>query len=176
MKVLYVAMEDTGSRRWAPVARLRRKNGHYVFDYTRGAERLSNFEPFGRMSNVGCQYVSDTLFPLFENRVLAAGRPEYQDYLRWLGLTEQQHDPIEELARTGGRRATDALELVPCPEPTRDGRYELHFFARGLRHNRAEEQVRAAKLVPGERLYLLNPSLTRRLEIPIEDNGLSVHR
>ena len=148
-------MQDPDSRRWAPVARLRRENGHYLFDYTRGTQRLPNFEPFGRMSKVGLQYVSDALFPLFANRVLAAGRPEYHDYLRWLGLTEQDHDALEELARTGGRRATDTLEVVPCPESTPDGRYELHFFARGLRLLGAEEQVRAATLMPGERLHLL---------------------
>jgi hypothetical protein len=155
MKVLYIAMQDQDSRRWAPVARLRKDNGHYLFDYTRGAQDLPNFEPFGRMNKLGLQYVSESLFPLFANRVLAAGRPEYHDYLRWLGLTEQDHDALEELARTGGRRATDTLELVPCPEPTPDGRYELHFFARGLRHLGAEEQARAAKLAPGARLYLL---------------------
>jgi hypothetical protein len=155
MKALYIAMQDPDSRRWAPVARLRRENGHYLFDYTRGARSLPHFEPFGRMSEVGVQYVSDALFPLFANRVLAAGRPEYHDYLRWLGLTEQDHNALEELARTGGRRATDTLELIPCPQPTPDGRYELHFFARGLRHLGTEEQARAANLVPGERLYLL---------------------
>ena len=156
MKALYVAMQDPDSRRWVPVARLRRQNGHYVFDYTKGARDLPNFEPFGRMSKVECQYVSEALFPLFSNRVLAAGRPEYNDYLRWLGLTEQEHDALEELARTGGRRATDTLELVPCPEPTPDRRYEVHFFARGLRHLGADEQAGAAKLVAGERLYLLS--------------------
>jgi len=155
MKALYIAMQDPDSRRWAPVARLRRENGHYLFDYTRGARSLPHFEPFGRMSKVGVQYVSDALFPLFANRVLAAGWPEYHDYLRWLGLTEQDHNALEELARTGGRRATNTLELIPCPEPTPDGRYELHFFARGLRHLGAADQARAAKLAPGERLYLL---------------------
>jgi hypothetical protein len=155
MKALYIAMQDPDSRRWAPVARLRREDGHYLFDYTRGARSLPHFEPFGRMSEVGVQYVSEALFPLFANRVLAAGRPEYHDYLRWLGLTEQDHNALEELARTGGRRATDTLELIPCPQPTPDGRYELHFFARGLRHLGAADQARAAKLVPGERLYLL---------------------
>jgi hypothetical protein len=155
MKALYIAMQDPDSRRWAPVARLRRENGHYLFDYTQGALSLPRFEPFGRMTQVGLQYVSEGLFPLLANRVLAAGRPEYHDYLRWLGLTEQEHDALEELARTGGRRATDTLELVPCPEPTPDGRYELHFFARGLRHLGAADQARAATLAPGERLYLL---------------------
>jgi hypothetical protein len=162
MKALYLAMQDPESRRWAPVGRLRRENGHYVFDYTRGAEGLANFEPFGRMSKVGFQYVSDALFPLFANRVLAAGRPEYHDYMRWLGLTKQDHDALEELARTGGRRATDTLELVPCPEPTPDGRYELHFFARGLRHLGAEERARATRLLPGERLYLLKDLQNRQ--------------
>ncbi len=111
--------------------------------------------PFGRMTKLDTEYVSTDLFPLFANRVLPRTRPEYRDYLRWLGLTETQHDELEELARTGGLRATDTLELIPCPEPTAANRYEVFFFSRGLRHLHEENQQRAARLTAGERLYLM---------------------
>lgn len=154
MKALFVAYQDVESRHWTPVARLTREDGCYHFTYTQGAKEIPNFVPFGRLVDLHTEYVSDKLFPLFANRVLPKSRPEYADYLNWLGLTQASHDALEELARTGGLRATDTLELIPCPAPTAGNRYEVFFFCRGLRHLPDVSQARALKLVPGERLYL----------------------
>lgn len=155
MKALFVAWQDPQSRRWAPVGRLSRDDGHYRFVYTHGAEELPNFTPFGRMDDLRAEYISDELFPLFANRILAKSRPEYDRYMGWLGLERATHDALEELARTGGLRATDSLELFPCPQPTRDHRYEVYFFCRGLRHLHAENPKRAAELKFGERLFVM---------------------
>ncbi len=154
MKALFIAWQNTKTRRWAPVGRLTREEGIYRFVYTRGAEKMQDFRPFGRMDDLHKAYKSEELFPIFKNRILAKNRPEYQDYLKWLGLSETQHDALEELARTGGLRATDSLELFPCPEPTEGKNYEVYFFCRGLRHLHMENQERACQLKPGERLYL----------------------
>lgn len=154
MKALFVAYQDVKSRQWAPVARLTREDGRYRFAYTKGAKDLPNFVPFGRMKELDVEYVSEKLFPLFANRVLPKSRPEYSEYLTWLGLTHASHDTLEELARTGGLRATDTLELIPCPAPTERNRYEVFFFCRGLRHLSLDSQQRAAELKSGERLYL----------------------
>jgi len=45
--------------------------------------------------------------------------------------------------------------MIPCPEPTIKGEFEVFFFSRGLRHLKTEDQQRASKLRSGERLYLL---------------------
>ncbi len=155
MKALFIAWQDTQSRSWAPVGRLTREEGIYRFVYTRGAEEMPNFRPFGRMQDLHKAYKSDELFPMFANRILAKNRPEYEAYLGWLGLSDSEYDALEELARTGGLRATDSLELFPCPEPTTDKNYEVYFFCRGLRHLHMENQERARRLEPGERLYLM---------------------
>lgn len=155
MKSLFVAWQDPKSRLWAPVGRLSREENRYRFVYTHGAESTPNFIPFGRMSDLHAEYVSDELFPLFKNRILARSRPEYERYMSWLGLDYVHPDSLEELARTGGLRATDSLELFPCPCPTEDNRYEVHFFARGIRHLHAENQRRANELLAGERLYAM---------------------
>lgn len=175
MKALFVAWQDTKSRRWAPVGRLTHEDGVYRFVYTRGAEAMPDFRPFGVMKDLHSAYKSEQLFPIFANRILAKNRPEYGDYLKWLGLSEARYDELEELARTGGLRATDSLELFPCPEPTAGKNYEVYFFCRGLRHLHAENQERARQLKPGERLYLMqdlqNPhdsmALLMRTEEPI---------
>lgn len=155
MKALFIAWQDAKTRCWAPVGRLTHENGLYRFVYTRGAEKMPNVHRFGRMDDLHKVYQSEALFPIFANRVLAKNRPEYQEYLKWLGLSEAQYDVLDELARTGGLRATDSLELFPCPEPTEEKNYEVHFFCRGLRHLHAENRQRASQLKPGERLYLM---------------------
>lgn len=155
MKSLFVAWQDPESRKWAPVGRLSRDNARYHFVYTHGAESLPNFTPFGRMNDLHVKYVSDKLFPLFANRILAKSRPEYQQYMSWLGLNHVPPDSLDELARTGGLRATDSLELFPCPSPTASHHYEVFFFARGMRHLHAENGIRASQLKLGEQLFAM---------------------
>lgn len=155
MKTLFVAWQEPNTRRWVPVGRLTYGDGTYKFVYTRGAKESKNFTPFGRMVDLDAAYVSDVLFPLFANRLLPKTRPEYADYLRWLGLSEQAHNEIEVLARSGGSRATDTLEMFPCPEPTADKHYEVYFFSHGLRHFIPQNQARVSELQAGERLFLM---------------------
>ncbi len=155
MNTVFVAMQDAPSRRWAPVGRLTRRNGEYRFVYTRGCREVQDFVPFGRLTNLSAEYVSKELFPLFANRVLARGRPEYARYRDWLGLAPGDTDALDELGRTGGIRATDRLEVIPCPEPTKDGRYEIRFFTRGLRHLTPESRAGIEGLSAGEHLFLM---------------------
>lgn len=156
MKALFVAWQDPANRQWAPVGRLTKEGGAYKFVYTQGAqEMLPSFQPFGRMTDLRSAYVSEELFPLFANRVLPRSRPEHKEYMHWLGLRDGSYDVMDELSRTGGLRATDTLELFPCPEPTSRNEYEAFFFSRGLSHMHLENQMRAQDLKPGERLFLM---------------------
>ncbi len=155
MKVLYLAWQDPQSRDWFPVGKLTSETGVYRFVYTKGATLSKNFVPFGSMRNLHEVYRSRDLFPLFANRLISKKRPEYQDFLRWLDLREDEADPLVLLARTEGVRATDLLTVFPCPEPGPDGRYVVHFFSHGLRHLPDEARVRANTLRAGDKLYLL---------------------
>ncbi len=156
MKALFVAWQDPNTRNWAPVGRLTHDHGQYKFVYTRGARDLGDrFQPFGAMTDLDSSYISETLFPLFANRVLPKSRPEYDTYLEWLGMSEAAYDVMEELSLTGGFRATDSLELFPCPEPTAQNQYVVYFFSRGIRHILPENRERANELEKGQRLYLM---------------------
>lgn len=155
VKALFIAWQNPKTHSWSPVGRLTREGGIYNFVYTRGAEDAADFRPFGRMQNLHKGYKSKELFPIFANRILAKNRPEYKDYLGWLGLTNARYDELEELARTGGLRATDSLELFPCPEPNERKNYEVYFFCRGLKYLHPENKERARNLKPRERLYLM---------------------
>lgn len=155
MDTLYVAWQEPESREWVPVGQLSRSGRTYKFAYTRGAIRAERFQPFGPLSDLYSTYESDTLFPVFANRVISRSRPEYHDYLRWIGLTAIDTDPMSVLAMTGGVRGTDSIELFPEPKRSDDGRYRVTFFARGLRHLPKSSMEAIAKLTVGDRLNLV---------------------
>src|SRR6266540_654738 len=98
--VLFVAWQDPENRTWYTVGRLTRVGSVFRFEYTKGATRSPRFIPFGRMQKLEHVYESPDLFPLFANRLLAKGRPEYRDFLHWLDLRDNEDDPLALLART----------------------------------------------------------------------------
>lgn len=136
ISALFLTWQDPDTRSWYPVGRLTREDGEYIFVYTKGALELPRFIPFGSMNQIDVKFVSPILFPLFSNRLLNKSRPEYTDYLSWLGFQQQSANLLELLARTGGERVTDLLQIYPCPEPTADGRYQSYFFCHGITHLR----------------------------------------
>lgn len=155
MKILYLAWQDPSGRSWYPVGRLTAEGDEYRFVYTRGAKEAPNFVPFPRMQDMKSEYRSRELFPLFANRLLSKTRPDYQDFLDWLNVRATEDDPFVLLARTGGIRETDSFMVFACPEPKRDGSYQVRFFSHGLRHLPAYAIERADALSPGSRLYLM---------------------
>lgn len=144
--------EPTGGR-WGPIGRLERGPSGYRFTYTRGAQSLPGFRPFPEMPAFEAVYESEELFPLFANRLLARSRPEYEAYLTWSGFDPNNPpDPIAILGVTEGLRATDNLELFPCPVPDGEGCYLNKFFLHGIRYLPHAAHKRIESLVPGERL------------------------
>ena len=133
MNRLYVASQSLETREWIPVAELREVEGGYQLSYTRGAQRLPGFSGLSRMQALDQVYYSDSLFPFFANRLLSKSRPEYKQYLHWLGLDALPRTPLEVLAVAGGIRATDNYELIAPPRQV-GGTLYLDFFPRGLRY------------------------------------------
>ena len=156
IKTAFLAWQDPTSRTWWPIGRLSHEDGVFRFVYTRGAQKSKDFSPLGMFPSLDQSYESDSLFPIFANRLLPATRPEYRDFVTWLNIPHSEHDPVAILSRTGGLRATDSLEMFPCPEPLPSGEYVVHFFVRGIRHlPQPIVSERVSKLAVGERLYLL---------------------
>jgi len=104
---------------------------------------------------LGTTYIAEHLFPLFSNRLLPSSRPEYRNYLGWLGVGDTERDPVTILARSGGRKATDTLELFPFPERNECGEYEIRFLVHGLNRVPDENVKRAMFLHPGELLFAM---------------------
>lgn len=154
MNRLFVAAQNFETREWVPVAELRKRSEGYELRYTRGATRVPGFSGLGRMQALDKVYHSKTLFPFFANRLISKSRPEYRDYLRWLGLESTPTSPLEVLAITGGARATDSFEII-APPRSEDTFLRLDFFPRGMRYlpSAGIEQLLTQK--EGARAYLM---------------------
>ncbi|MDK2973038.1 MAG: hypothetical protein PWP23_2793 [Candidatus Sumerlaeota bacterium] len=157
-KAVFVAWRSGGpsTGHWGPVGRLDMTSaGTFRFLYTRGARTLEGFEPFPGMPLLDEVYESVKLFPLFANRLLAKSRPEYEAYLRWGGFAPTlPPDPIALLAVMEGRRATDSVEVFPCPTAGQDGMFECTFFLHGIRWTTPQAQEWVGQSTGGEQLDL----------------------
>lgn len=157
---LFVAWQDAVGRGIYPVARLSLEHDGeqriYEFRYIRGALQAQErgFQPFLSFPDLRAAYRSTALFPFFTNRVMPPGRPDYAGYVAELGLSAATAEPIALLARSGGVRVTDRLEVY-APPRFEAGACELHFLLRGVRHLPPGVEARVARLEPGERLYVM---------------------
>lgn len=96
---------------------------------------------------------SDTLFPLFAERVISARRPDRQVSLDALGLPLDAA-PMEVLARSHGQRVGDTVELLPAPEAGPGEDVAFTFLTHGVRYLMEAERDRITSLVRGQRLRL----------------------
>lgn len=171
MKTLFVAWHSTevDNPTWGPVGRLDYDGQLYRFCYTHGARTLSGFSPFEEMPDLEQVYESESLFPLFDNRLLSPSRPEYDAFLRWGGFSHgASPDPIAILGVTQGIRQTDAIEVFPCPVPA-EGGYFNKFFLHGIRWMPQAAIERVNRLSDGERLFVMPDPCN-----PFDPNAMAV--
>jgi hypothetical protein len=155
---LFVAWRNSETHRIYPVGRLLRlvNPAGYEFAYIEGAHSAAKqgFQPFLAFPDLHRVYRSRELLPFFRNRVLSRSRPEYQGYVAALDLAPDAADaePMTLLAVSGGRRATDLVELFPdwSPGPTSQ-EIAARFLLRGVQYVAGAEE-RIQKLHAGDRL------------------------
>jgi hypothetical protein len=155
---LFVSWRDPAVGSIHPIGRLVRRIGPggecYSFAYLKMAEGLEGLQPLPGLPHLHDRYDSERLFPVFANRVMPRSRPDYDLLASHVDL-QGDADPFEVLARTGGRRATDRIEVFAGPERTAEDESYALFFARGIRHvDGAVEAV--ASLRTGDRLMLVD--------------------
>jgi hypothetical protein len=155
---VFVSWRDPGHGSIHPIGRLVKRVGpvsdRYTFAYLRAAERLEGFQPPPGLPDLHERYDSDRLFPVFANRMMPRSRPDFDLLARRVDLSGDA-DPFEVLARGGGRRATDRIEVFAGPERTATGESTVVFFVRGIRHLAGAVEA-VASLAPGDRLVLAN--------------------
>jgi len=158
MKKLFLAWRDPKTGSWFPIGRLTFDGNRYQFVYTHGvkeAKEQSAFEPLISFPELNKVYESNELFPIFTNRLLPPSRPDYQDFLDYLGVKGVEFDQLSLLSMSGGRRVTDSYEVFSLPKVDSEEKYHIPFFAHGLRHLAKESIERINALEPGEQLLLL---------------------
>lgn len=129
---LVVTWQHPDERLIEPVGFLDYDGQRYQFGYIRHALSVKDFRPLLGFRDLYRVYSSAELFPLFAQRVMDPRRPDYQRYVRRLGLDEEA-SPWEQIARSQGRRRGDTIQLLP--QPTSDGEtLTCLFLVNGVRH------------------------------------------
>jgi len=176
-QALFLAWQDYTSRVWFPIGRLTYDGTRYQFVYIKGAkdaEQQCRFQPLISFPQWDEVYYSNHLFPIFANRLMSASRPEYPSFVERLNVALDEDDPMVLLARSEGKRETDSLTVFPCPEPDEEGKYELHFFAHGLRYLPKSAISRIEQFQVGNKLWLAhefqNEYDTRALTLNTQDH------
>jgi hypothetical protein len=170
--VLFVAWQDPVHRRILPVARIVvDERGEYEFAYVRAVEaaQASGFLPLVSFPDLKSVYRSQTLMPILHNRLVQPNRPEYREHLLQLGLAPVvEFDPFAILARSGGRRVTDRLELFAPPTDYGLNRLSCYALVRGVRYKSGSEQA-IAQIKAGDHLTVsrdaANPVNPKALEL-----------
>jgi hypothetical protein len=171
---LFVVWQDALSRRFFPVGQLTRtQHGArtvYEFRYTKGAHEAigAGFQPFLAFPRIDEVYEDEELFPFFGNRLIPQMRDDYVDFVRSLGLDPTTATDMDILARSGGRRVTDCVELFATPQTTvADGCLAYFFLSHGLSHMLSCAQEKVLSLAQGNRLFVVHD-----LQNPVDEDAL----
>ena len=154
---VFLGWQDDDARAWYPIGRLDADvaGERYEFGYTHGmqiAEREIGFPPLIDFPDLNRRYRSVQLFPLFENRVMNAGRNELPYYLSCLGLAER--NPVDILSVSGGYRHTDSFLAFPKIAKRADGTFSCRFFLHNWRDVTPDAEQHIDSLKTDDELYL----------------------
>ena len=116
---------------------------------------MPGFKPFIGFPDLGRIYRSPRLWPFFGLRVMDRKRPDYETYLRWLGLRPDAAQ-LDVLSRSGGEQKGDSVYMAEEPVVADDGSTQSIFLVRGSSYAvRAFDAADAANsLAPGDPLQM----------------------
>lgn len=129
---LIVSWQHPDVRAMEPIGVLSYDGALYRFEYLERARTLDGFQPLLGFPEIGKTYTSDELFPLFAQRAMDPRRADFARYVADLSLGTES-TPWEQIARSGGTREGDTLQLFPVPRFV-DGRWHCYFLASGIRY------------------------------------------
>ena len=144
---------DTRAYRWLGV--LSRHDGEFHFRYTGEAASDADLRTLPGFPDPTRQYASANLFATFANRVMTPRRDSYQSFLEMIGLSGEDIDPFEVLARTWGTRVTDRIQVLPVPKLDEGGRLRMRFLVHGGRYVDPDAKV-LGTVNAGDRLALVH--------------------
>lgn len=142
----------------APVGVLDHDALGYRFQYLQGVGRsVEGFRPFIGFPSLERVYESPRLWPFFKLRIMDRKRPDFQMYVRWLGL-EVDASPLDILSRSGGEQKGDSVSLIEEPEVADDGTTGAVFLVRGTSYALREYHTAsvAESFLAGDELVLVD--------------------
>lgn len=145
--------DGPGHRLYRPVGFLTCSDRGYEFAYIRATLDDPEFIPLAGFGDIQRRYRSPELFPQFAQRVMSANRPDRPRYLEALDL-DANSEPWEILARSGGRRAGDTVEVMAEPVVSPSGHTECSFLVHGIKHRGLDASTRIMRLQPHDELQL----------------------
>lgn len=149
-----VTRQDRESRRYVRLGVLSEHGDGWTFRYFSEVERDPAVPRLPGFPDAAVVAESPFLFPLFAQRVISRRRPDRARILETLGLGETA-TAFEILARNGGRRQGDTIELIQMPTPHPGGGEVLEFLVHGVRHRSDQEQRAIDGLSIGEELLIV---------------------
>jgi hypothetical protein len=72
------------------------------------------------------KFISDILFPSFEDRIPSKKNPAYQEYCKMVGIDSSEEDPIILLA-TLGQKGPSSFIFSPTPQVAITAEHIVHF-------------------------------------------------
>lgn len=142
---------------YIPVGRLHYDGQCFHFSYVNGVLQAlkTGYAPIPEFPDIYSSYEDRTLFPIFANRLMNRTRKHFDRYLEALAISPDMHE-LHELARSGGKKATDRYRIVPTPE-RRGGKLSLVFFVEGLRLSPLGNELNSilSDSKPGDVLHLV---------------------
>lgn len=134
-------------------------DGGYRFAYLKGFSRARGLglDPLPEFPDEHRVYKTSSLPSLFANRLMSPRRPDFQEFIRSLGLEERESGlaSLDILNRSRGRKTTDRFRMFLAPR-RKEGRFNLQFFSAGLsRETFQPNHARLESLNPGDALQLL---------------------
>lgn len=131
---LLVLWQHPVTRAIKVVGRLQFDGRTYTFGYTNSAEESfdNGFRGLPGLRARDRIYRADSLFKVFSQRTLDPARSDFTRHLEQLGLDEAS-TPLEQIVRSGGRRAADTIQLLEFPRAL-NGTIESTFLVHGVRH------------------------------------------
>jgi hypothetical protein len=155
-----IAWRNRQRRVITPVGVLDHWSGGHRFQYLDGVgDCVEGFRPFIGFPDLNYVYESDRLWPFFDLRVMDRKRPDYTQYVRWLGLTVEA-SRVDILSRSGGERKGDSVLLAESPAVSDGGTTEAIFLVRGVSYAVRQHGTEAVaeSLRAGDRLTLTDDS------------------
>lgn len=151
---LAVTWQHPRTRRYQAVGLLDQTSTGFRFAYLASAQAVLGPRPLLGFSDYSRVYEAENLFPLFATRLMDPARPERPRLLEALSL-DALAGPLELLARSGGRRTGDSIELVPEPTVGSDGVTDCLFLVHGVRYVPDSEDA-LSRLRRGDHLMLVD--------------------